>query len=83
MCVSVRPAVHLRTTGVWNTDLVINRKFTITERISTDFRAEFYNLPNTSHFGGVSSTDITNANFGRVLSSSGERQVRFGVRLGF
>jgi len=73
----------LRTTGVWNTDLVINRKFTITERISTDFRAEFYNLPNTSHFGGVSSTDITNSNFGRVLSSSGERQVRFGLRLGF
>ncbi|WP_321476816.1 TonB-dependent receptor [uncultured Paludibaculum sp.] len=73
----------LRNPGVWNTDLMINRTFQITERISTAFRAEFYNLPNTSHFGGVSSGDVTNGNFMRILSSSGERQVRFGLRLGF
>ena len=73
----------MRTSGVWNTDLMINRTFRITERVTTAFRAEFYNLPNTSHFGGVSSGDVTSGNFMRILSSSGERQLRFGLRLGF
>ena len=73
----------LRNPGIWNTDIMINRTFKITERVSTAFRAEFYNLPNTSHFGGVASGDVSNSNFMRILSSSGERQVRFGLRLGF
>ena len=73
----------LRNPGVWNTDLMINRTFKVTERVSAAFRAEFYNLPNTSHFGGVSSGDVTSGNFLRILSSSGERQVRFGLRVGF
>ena len=73
----------MRTSGVWNTDITINRSFKITERVNTDFRAEFFNFPNTAHFGGVSSTDVTNGNFMRILSSFGERQVRFGLRIGF
>lgn len=73
----------LRSPGVFNTDLMINRTFHFTERISTALRAEFYNLPNTSHFGGVASSDVTSGNFMRILSSSGERQVRFGLRFGF
>ncbi|HXJ40940.1 MAG TPA: hypothetical protein VNH18_16790, partial [Bryobacteraceae bacterium] len=73
----------LRNPGVWNTDLMINRTFRFGERLSTDFRAEFYNLPNTSHFNGVSSSDVTSGNFMRILGSYGERQVRFGLRLGF
>lgn len=72
----------LRNPGVWNTDLMINRKFQLVERVSMDFRAEFYNLPNTSHFGGPS-TSVNSATFMRVLSSFGERQIRFGLRLGF
>lgn len=72
----------LRNPGLWNTDLMINRTFQITERVSTAFRAEFYNLPNTSHFGGVNG-DVSSSNFMRVLGSSGERQIRFGLRLGF
>jgi hypothetical protein len=72
----------LRAPGVWNTDLMINRKFQITERINTDFRAEFYNLPNTSHFNGPNS-DVSSASFGQISSSFGERQIRFGLRIGF
>jgi hypothetical protein len=73
----------LRNPGAWNTDLMINRTFKITERVNTALRAEFYNLPNTSHFNGVSSSSVTSGNFMRILSSYGERQVRFGLRLGF
>lgn len=73
----------LRNPGVWNTDLMINRKFQITERINTDFRAEFYNLPNTSHFNGPGTSVSSPASFGVISSSFGERQIRFGLRLGF
>lgn len=72
----------LRGPGVWNTDLMIDRKFKITERIDTDFRAEFYNLPNTSHFGGPDGY-VNDSTFGQISSSFGERQIRFGLRLGF
>jgi len=73
----------MRNPGVWNTDLSIFRNFPIKERATLSFRAEFYNLPNTSHFNGPASTDVTNPNFMRILSSFGERQIRFGLRLGF
>jgi len=72
----------LRNPGVWNTDLMINRKFQITEKIDTDFRAEFYNLPNTSHFNGPDGY-VNDSTFGQISSSFGERQIRFGLRLGF
>ncbi len=72
----------LRRPGVWNTDLMIDRKFKITERIDTDFRAEFYNLPNTSHFNGPDSY-VNDSTFGQISSSFGERQIRFGLRVGF
>jgi len=72
----------LRQPGVWNTDLMINRKFQITEKIDTDFRAEFYNLPNTSHFNAPDSY-VNDSTFGQISSSFGERQIRFGLRLGF
>jgi len=73
----------LRNPGAWNTDLMINRTFKITEKVNLAFRGEFYNLPNTSHFNGVSSGSVTSGNFVRILGSYGERQVRFGLRLGF
>lgn len=81
----------LRGPGLWNTDLSIMRIFPIRERFQAQFRTEFYNLPNTSHFGGssggattasgVNSTNITNANFARITSSNGERNIRFSLRL--
>jgi hypothetical protein len=73
----------MRNPSVWNTDLILNKDIPITERWNAGFRAEFYNFPNTSHFGGMASTDVTNPNFMRILSSFGERQIRFGFRLGF
>jgi hypothetical protein len=72
----------LRNPGVWNTDLTIARTFTITERIRAQFRGEFYNLPNTSHFNTPASANVTGgATFMSIRSSYGERQIRFGLRL--
>src|SRR5262249_3693319 len=42
----------LRNPGLWNTDLSIFRMFPIKEQKQLQFRAEFFNFPNTSHFGG-------------------------------
>jgi hypothetical protein len=72
----------IRNSGTWNTDLNITREFRITERVRTQFRGEFYNFPNTAHFGGMASTSVTGgANFLSIRSASGERQIRFGLRL--
>ena len=72
----------LRAPGVWNTDLNITREFTFKERLKSQFRAEFYNAPNTSHFNGPASTSVTGgSNFMSIRSSYGERQVRFALRL--
>jgi len=70
----------LRNPGTWNTDLNITREFAIKERLRMQFRGEFFNFPNTSHFGGVNSGNVTSGNFMRILSASGERQIRFGLR---
>jgi len=71
----------LRNPGVWNTDLNITREFAIKERLKMQFRGEFFNFPNTSHFGGVASSSVTGgANFFSIRSASGERQIRFGLR---
>jgi TonB dependent receptor-like, beta-barrel len=76
----------LRNTGIWNTDLTVMRNFVITERAQLQFRTEFYNLPNTSHFypiggSGSTTTSVTSGSFMQVTSSYGERNIRFALRL--
>jgi hypothetical protein len=53
------------------------------ERFKLQFRGEFYNLPNTSHFNGPASSNVATggANFLSIRSSFGERQIRFALRL--
>jgi len=83
----------LREPGIWNTDLSAVRNFAIKERFTLQFRAEFNNLPNTSHFnasaaasgfgngGGGVDNYVTDSSFMQVTSASGERNIRFGLRL--
>lgn len=69
----------LRNPGVFNTDLTIQRQFAIMEKLKMQFRTEFFNLPNTAHFNGPS-TSVTSGTFMQVTSSYGERQIRFALR---
>jgi hypothetical protein len=71
----------LRNPGVLNTDLDITRNFKIKERLGLQFRAQFFNLPNTSHFNGVASSSVTSGSFMLINSAYGQRQIRFGLRL--
>jgi hypothetical protein len=76
--------------GMWNTDLSLFKNIPIRERMNIQFRAEFFNLPNTSHFGAdnsrsgaFASTDVSNPNFLRVNAAFGERQIRFALKFNF
>lgn len=73
----------LRNPGILNTDLDVTREFPVTERLRLQFRAEAFNLANTSHFTGVASSSVTSGSFMQITSSTGERQIRFGLRLGW
>lgn len=69
----------LRGPGTWNTDLDITREFSAGERVRLQFRGEFFNLANTSHFVSPSSS-VTSGTFMQITSATGERQIRFGLR---
>jgi hypothetical protein len=72
----------LRGPGVWNTDVDIDRTFAVNERVKLQFRAEFYNLPNTSHFN-LPDTNVNDTQFMQITSSYGERNIRFALHLAF
>jgi hypothetical protein len=82
--------------GFHRFDFSVFKKFPITERISTEFRAEFFNIfnhPNFNapNFGGNGvvaiggSGDITNSHFGEVGSTRDNpydpRQIQFALKL--
>ncbi|MBS1832344.1 MAG: TonB-dependent receptor, partial [Acidobacteria bacterium] len=73
----------MRNPGRFNTDLSLSRTFKFTERVTTTFRAEAFNFTNTAQFTGFASSDVSNPAFLSVRSATGERQVRFGFRIGF
>jgi hypothetical protein len=66
--------------GVWNTDMSVSRIFPIKETLKFEFRTEFYNLPNTSHFKNPDVSSVSDTNFMQVTSSYGERNIRFAGR---
>jgi len=78
----------LRSDAFRQYDASIFKNFAMPGESTLSFRAEFFNLPNTSHFGGVGGTSlsgngtmsVTSGSFMQITSASGERQVRFGLR---
>ena len=79
----------LRGPGLINVDMGIFRKFTITERIDLQFRAEAFNISNTPHFNNPNS-NVASSDFGLVtaVQNTGregldQRVFRFGLRLGW
>jgi len=68
--------------GVGNLDLSFLKNFAIGEKLNAQFRGEFFNFTNSPHFGGVS-TSASSSSFMQITSASGERLIRFGLRLNF
>ena len=70
--------------GRANWDVSLRKITSITERVNTEFRAEFFNLPNHANWlltGG--GRDFGNANFGVVQSTQDPRIIQFGLKLRF
>jgi hypothetical protein len=74
----------LRGPGMVDFDFSVFRRFPLRfrEGMALEFRAEAYNVFNTTHFGNPVS-NFSNVNFGQITSASGSRQLQFGARLDF
>lgn len=69
----------------WNWDALIEKRFRLGERLTLDFRSEFFNLTNSVIFAGPS-TSFTAGDFGKISSlrqNNTPRQLQFALRLGF
>jgi outer membrane receptor protein involved in Fe transport len=65
-----------------NTDLVIAKRTPITEKINTEFRAEFYNAWNHTEFENPDG-NFTNSTFGQVLKLRDPRVMQFALKILF
>ena len=70
--------------GTRNVDLSLFKDFNFTETWKIQFRAESFNLANTTQLGGLN-VNLQDANFGRITSSQtgSERHIQFSLRLQF
>jgi hypothetical protein len=78
----VLPDVRQPGQNIW--DMLIEKRFTITERIGLNFRTEMFNGFNLVHFAGPG-TNIASQDFGRIFlrQLNPPRQIQFGLRLAF
>ena len=73
-----------RAPGTFNVDLSLFKSFRVTENHHIDFRAEFFNLPNSTMFG-VPGRDLSvPTSFGLITGQSNNpRNVQFGLKYMF
>ncbi len=71
---------------IYSFDMGIFKHFTITERVSMQFRSEFFNIFNQTNFANPT-TNFSSGRFGRIggtQSYAGEpRVIQFGLKLAF
>jgi hypothetical protein len=73
----------VRMDGINNWDLSMIKNTKVTERVTVQFRAEFFNVFNHVQWGNPN-TDVTSSTFGQVFSQANTpRQIQFGIKLGF
>ena len=73
----------LRTSAFWNVDLSVFREFRFLESRSLEFRAEAFNLPNTTILGGPNG-NLLDPNFGKITgTANSERTLQLGVKIKF
>jgi hypothetical protein len=67
---------------LFNIDASVFRRFTITERLKMEFRAETYNLSNTPWLDRPDST-LGDAAFGQVTTAQGTQTVKVNMNRSF
>jgi hypothetical protein len=77
-------ATYFRGPGFWNLDFRLGKQTRITERVSFEFSADFFNVFNHVNLSAPSLSLNNPANFGVFTSQTGgPRGIQFGARLGF
>lgn len=78
-----RTEPHLYSAGLNSWNIAIDRTQVIKERLSLQFRAEFFNAFNTPNFAAPV-TSVSATNFGQVTgTSNGPRVIQLGLRFSF
>ena len=73
---------NIRLPAYWQFDVSLARVFRVREGQTVEFRAEAYNLLNKFRPGEIS-TDITSAQFGKILSALDPRIMQFALKYAF
>jgi hypothetical protein len=71
-----------RSPGLAQLDMSINKNFRFNERISAQFRSEFFNILNHTNFGLPDMT-TTDAAFGTIRTIYPPRQIQFALKVLF
>jgi len=69
--------------GIFSWDASLFKDARLSEKVSLQFRAEFFNLPNHANFGLPASNISVPATVGRISSAGAARDIQFGLRLAF
>jgi len=72
----------MRGPGRWNADVSFGKNFTMKERYRLQVRADLFNSLNHTNYGNPD-TNIESANFGRINSTAGAREVQLNARFVF
>lgn len=70
----------IRQPGTNNWDLSLFKITPVTEKVSTEFRAEFFSVWNHPNFGGPT-LDVQSPTFGNILSAGGSREIQFALKI--
>ena len=73
---------NLRGPRFFNTDLSVVKNTKVTERVSLQFRAEFFNVFNNVNFRPPT-TNAASAQFGRISAAADPRILQFALKLIF
>jgi hypothetical protein len=68
--------------GLWTWDFGLLKDLSLTEAIRLQLRCEAFNVLNHANFGNPVA-NLSNANFGRVLTSDDPRVIQVAMRLSF
>jgi carboxypeptidase family protein len=69
--------------GVNNWDLSFQKDTKLTERVNMQFRAEFFNLFNTTQFANPDGNISDGSDFGKVKRARDPRQIQFALKFNF
>jgi hypothetical protein len=72
----------VRGPGINNWDIVFSKRTDLKEKITLQFRSEFFNLFNHAQFSSVATT-VNSSTFGQVTGTRDPRIIQFGLRLLF